>query len=166
MTRVTDAYIDRLIEKSAYEERIAVLLRERATVKEEVGAAASGSGGIQTKLACALELMRTLQNKDDPANSSERLRLLKSACSNLGLRGKSLVPTWDSPVDVLANRTNFDFGAPRRGATRTCKGHSVCGANALNHKRNNLFCKILKRVEEQVGSILSPQVPTSSDRPH
>lgn len=117
--RLTDAYIDRLIEKDVFEERKAGLLKERATTREVLADVETGQDGIGVRLEQFIELLKSLQNQDILANPAERRDLVKSLTSNLQLRGKNLVVTWHFPFDLIVSKANCLYGAPSRDTRRT-----------------------------------------------
>jgi len=141
LVRLTDAYVDRLIEKDMFEERKASVLNERAHAQEALGDLESGRGGIDVKLAQVLELLKSLQNKEKMENQWERRDLIKTASSNLVVKQKSLVVSWLSPFDVIAERQVFDNGAPRRGTCRTKRGPS-----------SRLFRKVVRRLTRDAAT--------------
>lgn len=117
--RLTDAFIDRLIEKDVFEERKAGLLKERARLREARAEIEAGRDGITVKLEQLLELLKSLQNKDNLVNPLERRDLVKNLSSNLRVKEKYLVVTWHSPFDVIAFRNISTYGAPFRDTGRT-----------------------------------------------
>lgn len=119
VARLTDAYIDRLIEKDVFEERKAGLLKERAATREVLADVETGHDGIAARLAKLLELLQTLQNKDILANPVERRDLVKTLSSNLRVKEKNLVVTWHFPFDLIVSRAICLYGAPSLDTCRT-----------------------------------------------
>lgn len=114
LERLTDAFIDRLIERDVFEERKAGLLAERASTMDSIGDIEAGHGGIAARLTQMFELLKALQNKEIIGNSEDRRDLIKNLSSNLQLKGKNLVVTWHSPFDLIALRHNSAYGGPYR----------------------------------------------------
>ena len=114
LERLTDALIDRLIEKDVFEERKAGLLKERALAREALAEIEAGNDGVTARLEKLFELLKTLQNKDILENPTERRDLVKTLSSNLRVKEKNLVVTWHFPFDILASRNNSYHGGPYR----------------------------------------------------
>jgi hypothetical protein len=119
LARLTDAYVDHLIEKDLFQERKAAVLKERALTRETLANVESGRDGITTRVEKLIELLQGLQIKENLENSLERRDLIKSMTSNLQVEQKSLVVTWKSPLDVIAQRHIFPDGGPFRNTCRT-----------------------------------------------
>ncbi len=124
LERLTDAFIDRLIEKDLFEERKAALLKERALTREKLGNIESGRDGITARLERLLELLRSLQIKGNLANPFERRELIRSISSNLWVKGKSLAIAWKSPFHVIASQNIFAYGGRAWTRTRNRRGIS------------------------------------------
>lgn len=123
--RLTDAFIDRLIGKELFEERKAKLLHERTTIHENYRELLGGNDPIATEIDNFLELVKSLSDKENEANSLERRDLIKSATSNLSANGKNVVVSWKSPFNVLASREKTSYGEPHRDTRRT--DHAALG---------------------------------------
>ncbi|MBI3894341.1 MAG: recombinase family protein [Acidobacteria bacterium] len=126
--RLTDAYIDRLIDKELFETRKAKLLEERIAIQEKIAEFSQGDSYLDAKLTEFLELIRSLAGKENPANLEEKREFAKSATSNLAVDQKTLVYAWRPPFDAFANWQESLYGAPHRGASRTFhKKSTACG---------------------------------------
>ena len=119
LTRLTDAYIDRLIDKATFEERKASLLHERAALKETLEEFESGTPVLASRVGKFLELVKSLSTNANPANREENCDLVKTASSNLSVDGKTLVVAWDSLFEPIAFRSKSTYGAPHWDTTRT-----------------------------------------------
>lgn len=119
LERLTDAFIDRLIDKDVFEERKAGALKERALAREKLSEIDAGRDGIAAKLKQLFELLKSLQNKDGLENPRERRDLVKSLSSNLHMRGKNLVVTWHFPFNAVASRHFSTNCGARRDTCRT-----------------------------------------------
>lgn len=112
--RLTDAYVDRLLEKGLFEERKAALLKERVALKEALADIEAGVGGTAARLAKFLELLQSLKTRAPLANVTERRDLVKAATSNLAASGKTIVFTWRPLLRVVLSRDNPHHGAQER----------------------------------------------------
>lgn len=119
LERLTDAFIDRLIDKDVFEERKAGALKERALAREKLSEIDAGRDGIAAKLKQLFELLKSLKNKDGLENPRERRDLVKSLSSNLHIRGKNLVVTWHFPFNAVASRHILTNCGAHRDTCRT-----------------------------------------------
>lgn len=119
--RLTDVFIDQLVDKVAFEERHAALLHERAGLREVLEEIKAESGKYSEKVRDFLELIKAIYNATKLSNEYENRDLLKSVTSNLQVSEKLLVPTWLNPFGLMAHRPDDAFGAPYRDRCRTRK---------------------------------------------
>lgn len=97
LTRLTDALIDRLIEKDTYNERKTALLLEETAITEEaakIAAQPSDPGHIEK----FLELLNNLADMFVSANRAEKYEIVKIATSNRTVSGKN---AYVEPADWL-----------------------------------------------------------------
>jgi hypothetical protein len=107
-----------LIDKEAFQERKAALLEERALIHER-RAGLNEDGWLKCEKAREkFELVQSLSLSGDPANSEERLDLLKTASSNLTADGKYVAVNWDWPFRTLVVREEFTCSPPSRDPVR------------------------------------------------
>jgi site-specific DNA recombinase len=119
LNRLTDAYIDRLVEKDVFEARKNALLAERVDAKEKL-AVSSGSGfRVSEELANFLERAGGAYSGYKIGNVDEKRDLVDSITSNRLLNGKSLEISLASPFQEVADRFQNSHGAPRRDVPRT-----------------------------------------------
>lgn len=119
LSRLTDAYIDRVIEKDLFEERKAALLKDRLDLEERLAELTDGTQTIDVKLKNFLELLETISDKPESLPPTELRDLAVSVTSNLGADGKYVVPDWKSPFHVVAERSPFPYSALDRDTPRT-----------------------------------------------
>lgn len=117
--RITDAWIDRIIDKDAYESRREAAFKERLQLREQLGNLGSGNDPATIQAEKFFELLKTLSYKANSANAEEKRDLLKEATSNLQMDGKNLVFNWQNPFQVVAFRHENANGAPFRDTCRT-----------------------------------------------
>ena len=97
LSRLTDALIDRLIEKDTYNERKTALLQEEVAITEEaarIAAQPSDPGHIEK----FLELLKTLADTFVFASCAEKYEIAKIATSNRTVKGKE---AYIEPADWL-----------------------------------------------------------------
>jgi hypothetical protein len=114
--RLTDAYIDRMIEKDTFESRKATLLMEQKTLEEKIGQPKSA---VLDRLTKFLELAGDAHLLYQTALPEERRELLKVVTSNRAVSGKNIAITLRVPFREVADRYISSNGRPYRGRHRT-----------------------------------------------
>jgi len=116
MDRLTDAYIDRLIDKVTFEARKETLLLEQKTLEEKI---AQPKGAIIARLTKFLELSGSAYLLYKTLLPVERRDLLRIATSNRSVSAKNVVITLTSPFREVANRYDYSDSSPTRDRHRT-----------------------------------------------
>lgn len=119
LNRLTDAYIDRLVEKDVFEARKNALLVERVDAKEQLAHFSSGAFRVSEELAKFLERAGGAYSGYKVGNVDEKRDLVDSLTSNRLLNGKSLEISLALPFQEVADRFRNSNGAPRRDVPRT-----------------------------------------------
>jgi Site-specific recombinases, DNA invertase Pin homologs len=112
LARLTDAYIDRVIEKDIYKERKAALLMERKDLEEKISQVKEEGRCIPDQVAEFLELAGSLYLQYILALREEKQDLLKIVTSNRLVEGKKLDFRLSLPFNEVANRFKYSNGAP------------------------------------------------------
>jgi hypothetical protein len=121
LSRLTDAYIDRVLDQDSFEERKAALLSERCTLDDSLAAWRLGKRNPAEELQQILERADTAYLAYEQGTLWEKRDLVDTLTSNRLVEHKSIAITLDSPFDVIANRSEFANGDPRRDTARTRK---------------------------------------------
>ena len=116
LDRLTDAYIDRLIDKEAFEGRKATLLMEQKSLQEKI---AEPKSAVVDRLAKFLELAGDAYFLYQTALPVEKRDLLKIVTSNRTVTGKNVAVTLKTPFLHVANRNISSNGRAYRGRPRT-----------------------------------------------
>jgi DNA invertase Pin-like site-specific DNA recombinase len=119
LSRLTDAYIDRIIDQNSYLERKNRLLEERITLNERRAKLEAGQDGLRRHVQNHLELIKSLGDMPDKTPPAELRQLLKETTSNFLAFGKDLVITWAPPFDELADDDDEPSSDPKRITPRT-----------------------------------------------
>jgi hypothetical protein len=119
LARLTDAYIDRTIDKELFEERKGALLNERAALNEQRAIVASTRRSIPDVLREFLELASRAKILYEMAIPEEKRDLLKIISSNRVLNDKKVVVELSHPFDDIAKRHLNTDGAPYADIPRT-----------------------------------------------
>jgi DNA invertase Pin-like site-specific DNA recombinase len=108
LARLTDAYIDRVIEKDIFESRKGALLMERKQVEEQL---ATPVDPVPARLSKFLELAGGAYLLYKSALPEEKRDLLKIVTSNRSVSGKSVDITLAAPFDQVANRNKITYSS-------------------------------------------------------
>jgi hypothetical protein len=139
--RLTDAYIDRLIDKDVFEQRKTALLSERLQAAEALASWESGKRNIAEELLQILERADTAYLAYKTSVVPEKREMVDSLTSNRLLNGKSLEVSLNSPFDLIATRSKMLDGSPQRDIHRTLR---------------LLLSRIMKALQRKQESPLSP----------
>jgi hypothetical protein len=137
LNRLTDAYIDRLIEKDAFEQRKAALLAERLQTDQALASWESEKRNAADELLEILERSDTAYIAYKTGILPEKREMVDSITSNRLLNGKSLEISLNSPFDLIATRFKVTDGSPRRDVHRTWRRLLPALLNLLQHKNES-----------------------------
>lgn len=113
LSRLTDAYLDRDIDKDTFEHRKRAVLEERAKLKDELFHLSTADLPLHRALR-NLELGNVALQSYKLGNPAEKRALINSVTSNFTLQGKNPAITLYSPFQELANWRKSQNGAPHR----------------------------------------------------
>lgn len=119
LARLTDAYIDRVIEKDLFEERKAALLLERKDREEMLYELEVNSQSVPDRLTEFLELSGNAYVRYKLMLPEEKRDFLKVVTSNRQVDGKNVIIALSLPFDELASRFKNTNGRPHRDIPRT-----------------------------------------------
>jgi site-specific DNA recombinase len=119
LIRLTDAYIDRMIEKDVFESRKASLLIEQQKLEEERAEIDASESPITDRVAEFLELAGDASFLYKMALREEKRDSLQILTSNRKVCAKKIELTLFSPFQQVANRDKNESGSPHRYIPRT-----------------------------------------------
>lgn len=119
IARLTDAYLDGVVEKEAYNERRAHMIVEENEVKRCISNIENGDNQTLKLLEEYLELVQSASNLYKVAIPSEKRTLAKKLTSNLHISPEKLDITLRNAAKLIANRSLVLEGSPCRGVPRT-----------------------------------------------
>lgn len=119
MSRLTDSYIDRIIERDVFEERKTALLMERKDLEEKRDQMQREGHLIPDRLAEFLELAGSAYLSYKLMLPSEKREFLKIATSNRQVEEKNVLLTPSFPFEEVANRSKNTNSTPERDRPRT-----------------------------------------------
>ena len=119
LNRVTDAYVDRLIEKESFEDRKGKIVTQRVGLEQQLAAVEGGSMSVVREVAKILELAGSAYSLYKEGIVEEKRELLIYVTSNRVVARKTLCLSYQQPYASLADRVKVESGAPRRVRART-----------------------------------------------
>ncbi len=117
--RLTDAYIDGVLERTMLEERRKSLLLEEADLKQKLAALEEGRTTALTALEEFLELTKAASNLYNLAIFEEKRDFVKKLTSNFGVHAEKIVISLTNEATAIANRPQVSCSALHRGIHRT-----------------------------------------------
>ncbi len=119
MNRLTDAYIDRMIDKEAFENRKGALLHEEKRLEEHRASLNVDKNSLHNRLEQFLELAGNAWLSYEMGLPEEKRELIRMITSNRELDGHRLYFKPQIWFAEIANRSNNTNGAPYRDTPRT-----------------------------------------------
>jgi len=119
LNRLTDAFIDGMVEKPLFEERKATLVIEEREIREHIHDLEARNGLGLRKLEEFLELAKDAPFLYKNADPDEKRDLVRNLFSNLRLIDKNVSVEPHPSVQVLVNRPKITYGTPYRVIHRT-----------------------------------------------
>jgi len=119
LSRLTDAYIDRLIDAELFESRKKALLAERRDLDNQLVEWRTNKRDPSAELAKFLERADTAYLAYKSGLITEKRELLDALTSNRVVDRKNPTIMLSLPFRMVADRTKFEDGCPRRDIART-----------------------------------------------
>lgn len=143
VNRLTDAYIDRLIDKETFENRKTALLIEQRVIDENLHDVRTGSFSIPEQIEKILERARSAYSNYISGFPEEKRHLLKTTTSNRVVEAKNVEIELESPFQEIANRAKFLIGDPNRDRPRTDHAHldKLIDELMIHFTKQNYDCK-------------------------
>lgn len=117
--RLTDAYIDRAIDKELFEHRKTALLMQQKALEEQIAKLKDPTRSIPDRLADYLELAEGSYLQYQLGLMNDKRDLLKTLTSNRAVDGKTIDISFSFPFNAIANRFENAYGGPYRTRLRT-----------------------------------------------
>jgi site-specific DNA recombinase len=117
LSRLTDAYIDQMIDKLTFEERRGELLHRKQSLKDRL--ATDENSTFWKTVSERFELGLTAYSDYISGNPDEKHEAVKMFGSNLIANGKTLHFTMRFPFNEIGNWAKSYYGGPYQGAVRT-----------------------------------------------
>lgn len=131
--RLTDAYVDGMIDKDAYQERREQLAGEIAAMKRSEEALTAGPEPVLNAVQEFLERAKSLNVSYEMGIPTEKREIVETATSNRLVSRKNLAVELQSPFREVAEYSNFQYGGPNRDELRTLNQSKLGTGRASSH---------------------------------
>jgi hypothetical protein len=135
LNRLTDAYLDKAIDRSTFEERKGFLLVEERIVRENLEDSSSEDGRLADRLQKFLELTAKASLSYELALPEEKREMVKILTSNREVNGKKLDFKLSNPFSHVANRFENHDCDPHRDIPRTFERLLAILTTAYTHQQ-------------------------------
>jgi DNA invertase Pin-like site-specific DNA recombinase len=119
LDRLTDAFVDGLIDRETFIERKAGLIRERQVLLEKKTALSENMNSAVTRFEKFLERAKTAYLSYENGNPFQKREIVESVTSNRWVERKNVELELRNPFLALEKWRSFTLSDPRRGAPRT-----------------------------------------------
>ena len=119
LARLTDAYLDRVVDRETYVLRKDQLLGERASLASRRTVLEGTDDPTRRRIKDIFELVKSLGYMPDLGNDARLRRLLKDATSNLSASENNIAVTWAFPLNRLFSDEDVQSGPPCCARPRT-----------------------------------------------
>jgi site-specific DNA recombinase len=142
ISRLTDAFVDRVVDREIYLARKERFLDERAQLISRKASIEVGDDQTHRRAAEILELVKTLGNIASLENDDYIREVLRATISNLSLSRKTIEIAWKNPFLQLSKMDGVTCGGPHRDRPRTGRAYDMAKI-IIQH------CDSLPKVEGQ-----------------
>lgn len=119
LSKLTDAYLDGMIEQTIYLDKKNDYVVEEQGIKEKMAAINQNLPHIRGQVEQFLELVNNAYSSYKLANRTEKQELAKITTSNLSVRSKTVLVTLRFPFQLLVDPQKGVGGGPQRRRGRT-----------------------------------------------
>ncbi len=116
--RLTDAYLENLVDKPEFEQKKTALTLERREIERRISEIQSGDWSNLARWNKRVELMKNAYSLYKDGSYDEKREIVKEVLSNRVASGKTLDITVRFPFVEVAKHYDCRFGGPRRGRGR------------------------------------------------
>jgi hypothetical protein len=155
INRLTDAYIDQLIDKGLFESRKESLYMEKKTLEEKLCELKSDKESVCKKMKKFLELAKSISLNYENGILEEKRDILQKTTSNRLVAGKNVDISLKSPYLELREYQNIDYSPPYRGRPRTFESFGVescLGRQVFVNKVYNFLKRFFSKENMQKSS--------------
>ena len=134
MSKLTDAYLDQLIDRETFDERKTTLVQERCTMRDRLAKSQSNPVMAADQLELFLEQAGKAYLSYRMLGPEEKRELISGLTSDRKVFGNSVKIKLNSPFEMVANRYRVTGGSPSQDNPRTWNAliPKLCTALALD----------------------------------
>jgi site-specific DNA recombinase len=151
LNRLTDAYLDRMLDQETYSERKKSLMLEQVGLEEKLASAADG-GKQAKRLEEVLELANSAASCYKSALPEQKRELLKTVTSNREVEVKIVIIELRSPFRELAERATVTSGSQERDVIRDPKSSWICKNDNTKAQIAQVWRPLLSNIFNQCRS--------------
>lgn len=133
LSKLTDAYLDGVLDEQIYVDKKNSLLLEEQAVREKLKKNEHDGAAAARRVGEFLELANNAYLSYESAIPEERRELVKIITSNFEVEGKKVLVKPRYPFELVAARAKLSCGSPHRGVPRTL---SALLSQLMEHFRN------------------------------
>ena len=148
LDRLTDAYVDNVIEKETYLQRKESILKEMKGIEEEWQEIDSQEDHVGKKVTERFELLKSLYLSYSKGTNDQQRYLIEKFCSNRLINGKNVMVELKTPFKELSEFMKTNLSTPCRAGSRTpacLRGCEKDAKSRLEMKCIHSVCEILSR---------------------
>ena len=119
LSKLADAYIDAMLDKTTYLEKKNGLILEQEAMKESLKKLDVGGQEVLRRVEAFIELLNNAHLSYKLANQEERRDVIRMIISNLTVEGKNLTIKLNYPFQIVVDRQKSMNGSPQRSSYRT-----------------------------------------------
>jgi DNA invertase Pin-like site-specific DNA recombinase len=119
LSKLTDAYLDGVLDEHTYVDKKNSLLLEEQAVREKLKKNEHVGAAVARRVGEFLELANNAYLSYESAIPEERRELVKIITSNFEAEGKKVLVKPRYPFELVAARAKLSCGSPHRGVPRT-----------------------------------------------
>jgi len=119
LSKLTDAYIDGIVDQQIYGEKKNSLVIDEQELREKLSKLEAHSTHLTERVEKILELANQAYLSYELGNASEKRKLVQIVTSNLSVKEKKVSTELNFAFQLIVKRQGFPYGRPHRGTSRT-----------------------------------------------
>jgi site-specific DNA recombinase len=152
LDRLTDAYVDNLIDRETYLQRKESVLNELKQIEEEMNELEADEDVFEIKVTEKLELLNSLYQSYKMATVDKKRELIEKISSNRIIDGKNVSIELKSPFKELSEFLKMTYGGPYRTSCRSLECLSTCQRKTKSRLNKRAIRKVFQILTEDVSN--------------
>lgn len=142
LNKLTDVFLDNLIDKESFGQRKTALLNERRSLEDQWMNLSAERGSAVAGIAYFLELAKSAYLQYKKGSNNEKRVLLEKVISNRTFDGKNILFKPKYPFDLLSFCSECPDGSPHQGHYRTCFEELLAAAKVNREQQDS--CQVAR----------------------